>query len=99
MRVADKAAATVVVAASGYPESYTKGTEIKLKPVPKNVVLFHAGTTLEDGILRTSGGRVIASTATAGTLDDAIKTAYEGVRCVEFDGMQYRKDIGAKALW
>jgi len=98
LRVADKAAATVVLAASGYPESYRKGTEMKLKPVPNDVVLFHAGTTLEDGILRTSGGRVIASTATAGKLDDAIKAAYDGVRCIEFDGMQYRKDIGAKAL-
>lgn len=99
LRVADKAAATVVVAAGGYPESYKKGIEIKLKPVPKDVVLFHAGTALEDGILRTSGGRVIASTAMAGKLDDAIKAAYDGVRCVEFDGMQYRKDIGAKAFW
>jgi len=98
LRVADKAAATVVVAAGGYPESYKKGTEMKLRLIPKDVILFHAGTTLDNGILRTSGGRVIASTAMASTLEDAIKAAYDGVRCIEFEGMQYRNDIGTRAL-
>jgi phosphoribosylamine--glycine ligase/phosphoribosylformylglycinamidine cyclo-ligase len=62
------------------------------------VAIFHAGTILDNGVLKTSGGRVIASTATADTLEAAIKKAYEGVNCIHFDGMQYRKDIGARAL-
>jgi phosphoribosylamine-glycine ligase len=64
----------------------------------QDVVIFHAGTTLSDGVLKTSGGRVIASTATADTLENAIKKAYEGVKSINFEGMHYRTDIGARAL-
>jgi phosphoribosylamine-glycine ligase len=63
-----------------------------------DVTLFHAGTTLDGSVLKTSGGRVIASTATAETLEKAIAKAYEGVKSIHFDGMQYRNDIGARAL-
>jgi phosphoribosylamine-glycine ligase len=49
-------------------------------------------------MLRTSGGRVIAATASAETLESAIQQAYEGVETIHFDGMQYRKDIGFRAL-
>jgi phosphoribosylamine-glycine ligase len=62
------------------------------------VTLFHAGTVLDSGVLRTSGGRVIASTATAETLEKAIAKVYEGVKSIHFEGMQYREDIGARAL-
>jgi len=102
LRVRKASAATVVVAAAGYPEGYKKGTPMRLDRTPEDVVLFHAGTTLDEKesppVLRTSGGRVIASTATATKLEDAIKKAYEGVNCIHFDGMQYRRDIGARAL-
>jgi phosphoribosylamine--glycine ligase/phosphoribosylformylglycinamidine cyclo-ligase len=63
-----------------------------------DVVLFHAGTSFANNTLKTSGGRVIASTATAATLEDAVKKAYRGVDCIHFDGMQYRKDIAGRAL-
>lgn len=63
-----------------------------------DVVLFHAGTSFADNILRTAGGRVIASTATAATLEEAVAKAYKGVGCIHFDGMQYRKDIAGRAL-
>jgi phosphoribosylamine--glycine ligase/phosphoribosylformylglycinamidine cyclo-ligase len=102
LRIKIAAAATVVVAAAGYPESYKKGTPMRLDNTAEDVVLFHAGTTLDESttppVLRTSGGRVIASTATAAKLEDAIKKAYEGVNCIHFEGMQYRKDIGVRAL-
>jgi len=108
-------AATVVVAAGGYPDSYKKGISMTLDPVPSgkqqrqicppnhtygfiDAVLFHAGTTFEDGVLKTSGGRVIAATAVADTLKGAIEKAYHGVNCIHFEGMQFRKDIGARAL-
>jgi len=96
--VLPKSAVTVVVAASGYPGSYAKGTIIKLDPVPSDVVLFHAGTTLVDGVLKTSGGRVIASTAIANTLEEAVSRAYSGVDAIHFEGMQFRKDIAGRAL-
>lgn len=98
LEVSDKSAATVVVAAGGYPGSYKKNLVMKLDSVPDDVVLFHAGTTLIGEILTTSGGRVIAATATGGTLKEAVDKAYEGVACIHFDGMQYRKDIAYRAL-
>ncbi|KAF2490424.1 phosphoribosylamine-glycine ligase [Lophium mytilinum] len=98
LEVLPKSAVTVVVASGGYPGSYSKGTLMKLDPVPEDVVLFHAGTTLVDGSLKTSGGRVIASTAIAETLEEAISKAYSGVQSIHFEGMQYRKDIAGRAL-
>ena len=71
---------------------------MKLSQTPQGVHLFHAGTSTKDGVLVTSGGRVIASSATADDLKSDIAKAYEGVACVNFEGMQYRKDIGARAL-
>ncbi|KAK3063351.1 Bifunctional purine biosynthetic protein ade1 [Coniosporium uncinatum] len=98
LRISEKSAATVVVAAGGYPGSYKKTIEMQISPVPEDVVLFHAGTAVKDGKLRTSGGRVIASTASAGTLKEAVNKAYQGVDAIQFEGMQYRKDIAARAL-
>ncbi|EON66516.1 phosphoribosylamine-glycine ligase [Coniosporium apollinis CBS 100218] len=96
--ISTKSAATVVVAAGGYPGVYAKGIEMKLDPVPEGIVLFHAGTALVGNTLKTAGGRVIASTATGDTLEEAVKKAYGGVGAIHFDKMQYRKDIAARAL-
>jgi phosphoribosylamine-glycine ligase len=101
LQISPKSAATIVVAAGGYPDSYKKGIEMKVsKPASEDTVIFHAGTALsEDGKkLTTSGGRVIAATAVADTLAKAVDLAYEGVRCIQFEGMQYRSDIAARAL-
>ena len=98
VKVSSKSAATVVVAAGGYPGSYAKGTVMTIDPVPEDVVLFHAGTSFADNTLKTSGGRVIASTAVADTLENAVAKAYKGVDCIHFEGMQYRKDIAGRAL-
>lgn len=98
VKVSSRSAATVVVAAGGYPGSYAKGTPMTLDAVPEDVVLFHAGTSFADNTLRTSGGRVIASTATAPTLEEAVAKAYKGVECIHFEGMQFRKDIAGRAL-
>ncbi|KAL5119035.1 Bifunctional purine biosynthetic protein ADE1 [Pleosporales sp. CAS-2024a] len=98
LKVSDKSAATVVVAAAGYPGSYAKGTLMTLDKTPEHVVLFHAGTAFADGVFKTSGGRVIAATATAATLEDAVQRAYQGVGCIRFEGMQFRKDIAGRAL-
>ena len=75
-----------------------KSKEGNLANVLADVVLFHAGTVFTDNTLKTSGGRVIASTATAETLEEAVSKAYTGVKCIHFEGMQYRKDIAGRAL-
>ncbi|KAH6622274.1 phosphoribosylglycinamide synthetase [Boeremia exigua] len=98
VRVSGRSAATVVVAAGGYPGAYAKGTPMRVEPVAADTVLFHAGTVVEGGELRTAGGRVIAATATAETLEEAVAKAYKGVESIHFEGMQFRKDIAGRAL-
>ncbi|GAB4560636.1 MAG: phosphoribosylamine--glycine ligase [Anaerolineae bacterium] len=96
------AAVTVVAASGGYPGSYRKGLEIRgieqAEQVP-GVVVFHAGTKrLEDGRLVTDGGRVLNVTALGARLEEAIERAYQAIALIHFEGMHYRRDIGAKAL-
>jgi len=101
LNISSKSAATVVMVAGGYPGSYKSGIKIEIAAkLPENVVLFHAGTKIDDltGEIFTAGGRVIASTAVANTLAEAVTDAYKGVKGVSFEGMQYRTDIGARAL-
>lgn len=95
------ASACVVAASGGYPGSYTNGYKIaglaEAAKVP-GVVVFHAGTTLADGDVLTSGGRVLGVTATGENLQQALNRAYEGIGKIAFEGMYYRKDIGHRAL-
>jgi phosphoribosylamine---glycine ligase len=94
-------AACIVMASGGYPGKYEKGlaiTGIDKAESMSGVKVFHAGTSLKDGKLVTSGGRVLGVTATGDTLKQAQGLAYEAVGQIKFKGMQYRKDIGAKAL-
>jgi phosphoribosylamine--glycine ligase len=91
----------VVLAAGGYPETAQTGTVISgldaAADVP-NAVVFHAGTALQNGRLVTSGGRVLTVVGCGPTYRDAIGTAYTAASKVTFDGMQFRHDIGRKAL-
>lgn len=89
----------VVLAAHGYPLSPRKGDRISgLPPEAADAVVFHAGTTLENGELRTSGGRVLCVTVLADSVKLAQQRAYEVAARVQFDGVQYRKDIGFRAV-
>ena len=91
--------ATVVMAAHGYPAQTRTGDTIHgLEGVIEGVTVYHAGTKLEDGQIKTSGGRVLNVTATADTLESALELAYTGVSEIRFDGMQYRTDIGGSTL-
>ena len=90
--------ATVVAAAKGYPGKYDKGHNITLENPPPNTTFFHAGTNLEAGQLKSSGGRVIAVTSTALTLEEAISRTYAGMSLIRFPDMHYRRDIGHRAL-
>lgn len=93
----DKSAACVVMASEGYPVSYEKGYEITIPGDIKDAV-YVAGAKLEDGKLKTSGGRVLGVTAIGDSLEDALKVAYERVETVKFNNAYYRHDIGKKAL-
>ncbi|MGQ9557772.1 MAG: phosphoribosylamine--glycine ligase [Desulfurispora sp.] len=95
----DGAAVCVVLASRGYPGSYAKGIPISgLDAVPPEVLVFHAGTALQDGQLVTAGGRVLGVTARGKNIPAAIELAYRGVEQISFAGMHYRRDIGRKAL-
>ncbi|PNS15580.1 Bifunctional purine biosynthetic protein ADE1 [Sphaceloma murrayae] len=98
LKLSSGSAATVILASGGYPGSYQKGVEMKVGTAPQDVMFFHAGTTLSGDTLKTSGGRVIASTGIASNLGDAIAKAYEGVEHINFEGKLYRKDIGHRAF-
>ncbi|PPQ71122.1 hypothetical protein CVT24_009858 [Panaeolus cyanescens] len=91
-------AVTVILASKGYPGSYDKGKKITIGSLPPNVVVFHAGTKESNGDVVTAGGRVLAVTAHAATLEDALKSAYAGVDNVDFEGKTFRRDIAHRAL-
>ena len=98
-----KFSTTVVAAAGGYPGNYVRGDTLTIDPPPKGSVspdrvIFHAGTTLSGNTLKTAGGRVIAATSIAATLEDAIADAYALMSTIHFKDIHYRTDIGQKAL-
>lgn len=97
----DKAAVCVVMATEGYPGDIRKGDPISgLEQASglKDVYVFHAGTTVRDGTCVTNGGRVLGVTALGDTVQAAIDGAYQGVARINWPGVQFRTDIGRKAL-
>ncbi len=94
-----RAALCVVMAAAGYPLDPRKGDAITgLPPEAPDAVVFHAGTTLKDGVPVTSGGRVLGVTALGDSVRMAQQRVYEVVQGIRFDGAQYRRDIGHRAI-
>jgi len=95
------AAVCVVLASGGYPGTYETGKKILgLEEAGRveGVKVFHAGTTKRDGGFYTTGGRVLGVTARGPELQTALRRAYEAVGKIGFEGMHYRKDIGARTL-
>jgi phosphoribosylamine--glycine ligase len=98
---AKEAAVCVVLASRGYPDGVETG-----KPIHglgafdgvDDVIVYHAATAAREGQVVTVGGRVLGVTALGASLDAAVQRAYEAVPKISFEGMQYRKDIGQKAL-
>jgi phosphoribosylamine--glycine ligase len=89
----------VVLAAHNYPDTPRKGDRINGIPAETvDSVTFHAGTTLANGKLSTSGGRVLCVVGLADSVRSAQSVAYETINQISFDGMQYRRDIGYRAL-
>ena len=95
-----RAAVGVVMAAGGYPGAYSKGDVIT--GLPQNSIpdckVFHAGTTLKNNTVVTSGGRVLCVTALGATVGTAQKRAYETVKKIQWRNAQYRTDIGYRAI-
>ena len=98
---AKEPAVCVVLASRGYPDEPETGKPISGLDALKDwqdVVVYHAATKREDGAVKTVGGRVLGVTALGANLELAIARAYEAIERVSFEGMVYRKDIGARAL-
>ena len=96
-----EASVCVILASKGYPESSSKGDTItgleKIDDI--SVKVFHSGTKRnEAGDFVTNGGRVLGVTAIDEDIEGAISRAYQAVEKISFDGMQYRSDIGARAI-
>ena len=96
------AAVTTVLAAGGYPDSPRLGAAIRIPPdleADPATHVFHAGTALDaSGVLRVTGGRVLAVTATAGTVAEAAARSRAAAEAIEFDGKQFRRDIGWREI-
>jgi len=96
-----RTAVCVVMASGGYPGEYEKGKVIEgLDQVSqmKDIFVFHAGTAMKEEKIVTNGGRVLGVTGLGEGVEKAIKRTYEAVKKISWDGVHYRKDIGAKAL-
>lgn len=97
VKFSDKHACCVVLASAGYPKKYETGFPITI-PADLEADAYVAGAKLENGVLCTSGGRVMGVTALGTTLEEAIHKAYQETARITFEGAYCRKDIGAKAL-
>jgi len=94
LQIDERAATTVMAVSGGYPEAYEKGKEISGTENIKDSIVFHAGTKLSNGKVVTNGGRVIAITSFGKDFREALKTSYQNMEKLHFDGMYYRKDLG-----
>ena len=95
IKIVTDTAVTVMMVSGGYPDSYGKGFPVSgVKNVTESII-FHAGTTMKDGRLVTSGGRVMAVTSMGSTMQEALDKSYSSVREISFNDMSYRRDIGS----
>lgn len=98
LRISPKTAATIMLVAGGYPGEYMKGKPITGTENLRHSVVFHAGTELENGIIKSNGGRVIAVTSVQDTLFDAVQKATADAGRIYFDARYFRTDIGADLM-
>ena len=98
IQISEQFAVTTMVVAGGYPEDYRKGDLISGLDQVTDALVFQAGTREENGQILTSGGRVIALTATSNTLEKAIQKSQKAAQSVQFEGKNFRRDIGLDIL-
>ncbi|MFJ1429712.1 phosphoribosylamine--glycine ligase [Capnocytophaga canimorsus] len=94
LEIIPESATTVMMVSGGYPEDYEKGKIISGIENVKDSIVFHAGTTLKNNNLETSGGRVLAVTSFGENFKEALQKSYESIAKIHFDKMYFRKDIG-----
>ena len=94
LEVDERSATTVVVVSGGYPEAFEKGKVITGLENITDSIVFHAGTKLENGQIVSNGGRVLMVTSYGDNFEQAIKKSYQNIAKLNFDKMNYRKDIG-----
>ena len=94
MEVDSRAATTVMLVSGGYPEAYEKGMIITGIAEVGDSIVFHAGTTMNNGNVVTNGGRVLAITSLDSDYKKALKKSYQNIEKLHFNTMYYRKDIG-----
>lgn len=94
LQIDERTATTVMAVSGGYPEAYEKGKEITGAENIQDSIVFHAGTKMSNGKVVTNGGRVIAVTSFGKDFKEALKTSYQNMEKLHFDGMYYRKDLG-----
>jgi len=87
-------AASVMLVSGGYPDAYEKGKKISGIESEDNQIVFHAGTKAKDGDILTNGGRVMAITSLANTMDEALELSYKTAEKISFERKYYRKDLG-----
>lgn len=98
VQVSPQTAVTTMLVSGGYPGEYEIGKIISELERLDDVTAFHAGTMEKNGHVLTNGGRVLAVTAQANSLENAVRKSQEAARMVQFDGKQYRKDIGVDLI-
>jgi len=84
----------VMAVSQGYPGDFEKGKVISGYDKMDGACLFHAGTRMESGQLTTSGGRVLAVSATGQSRDEALAICYQNLNLISYEGKYFRKDIG-----
>ena len=95
LSISPDAAVTIVVVAGGYPGNYEKGANIEIPEIVSGSVVFHAGTRPEGERVLTNGGRVLAVSSVAKTMNEALSLSYKNIERIRFDKMYYRSDIGS----
>ena len=94
LEIDKRSATTVMLVSGGYPEAYEKNKEITGLNTVENSIVFHAGTSLKDYKVVTSGGRVLAITSFGNNFKEALTQSYHNIEKIKFDQMNFRKDIG-----
>ena len=94
LEVDERSATTVMIVSGGYPEDFEKGKVISGLENVENSIVFHAGTKLDKGAVVTNGGRVMAITSYGNNFQEALQQSYNNVSKIQFEKMNYRKDIG-----
>ncbi|MDA9351430.1 phosphoribosylamine--glycine ligase [Flavobacteriaceae bacterium] len=94
LQIDPRTATTIMAVSGGYPEAYEKGKTITGIEGVEDSIVFHAGTQMESGVVKTSGGRVLAVTSFGADHKEALSKSYETLEKVDFDGIYYRKDLG-----